>query len=275
MSLDRYSRQSFLGKNSRREIATCNIGVVGLGGSGSHVAQQLAHLGFQRYSLYEPQNIDESNLNRLVGGTEEDVRAQRPKVDIAIRVIRGLQPNAQIDRHQARWQQEPQALRSCDLVFGCVDSFAERRDLETTLRRYLIPYIDVGLAVHPAIGNQPPQMSGQVILSLPGGPCLKCLGFLADDDLAKEAAEYGGAGPRPQVVWANGVLASTAVGVAIDLVTGWCEGLKLPVYLLYNANDGTVQRHPRLSYPHLPSVCMHHELINAGDPRPARIRRTT
>lgn len=170
MSSDRYSRQSFLGTNSHREIATCVVGVVGLGGSGSHVVQQLANLGFQLYVLYDPQPIEDTNLNRLVGKAVEDVLAERPKVDIAIRVIRGLQPSAQIDRHQARWQQEPHALRSCDLVFGCVDSFAERRELETSLRRYLVPYIDIGLAVS-IVGKQPPQLSGQVILSLPGGPC--------------------------------------------------------------------------------------------------------
>jgi hypothetical protein len=270
MSSERYSRQSFLGEHADRDIATCVVGVVGLGGGGSHVVQELAHIGFQRYVLYDPQDIDESNLNRLVGGTEDDVRAQRPKVDIASRVIRGLQPNARIDRHQARWQQEPAALRSCDLVFGCVDGFAERRELETTLRRYLVPLIDIGLAVH-RVDPQPPQMSGQVILSLPGGPCLKCMGFLTDDVLAAEAAEYGGAGPRPQVVWANGVLASTAVGVAVDLVTGWTEGLSLPVYLLYNANDGTVRPHPRL--PYVPRTCAHHELAHVGDPVPVRTRR--
>lgn len=269
MPSDRYSRQSFLGKDSNRALATCVVGVIGLGGSGSHIVQQLAHLGFQHYVLYDPQSIEESNLNRLVGGTAEDVRVKRPKADIAIRTIQGLQANAQIDRHQTRWQEDPLALRSCDLVFGCVDTFAARRDLETTLRRYLIPYIDAGLAVH-RVRRQPPQMSGQVILSLPGGPCLKCMGFLAGDNLAAEAAKYGGAGPRPQVVWANGVLASTAVGIAVDLVTGWSNGLQLPVYLLYNANDGTMQPHPRL--PFFPTVCTHHELSQVGDPRPKQRR---
>jgi hypothetical protein len=39
--------------------------------------------------------------------------------------------------------------------------------------------------------------------------------------LAAEAARHGDAGGRPQVVWPNGALASTAVGLAVDLVTGW------------------------------------------------------
>jgi hypothetical protein len=36
-----------------------------------------------------------------------------------------------------------------------------------------------------------------------------------------EAEKYGAAGSRPQVVWPNGVLASTAVGLAVQLLTPW------------------------------------------------------
>lgn len=38
MSGDRYSRQSFLGENSDTAISDCIVGVVGLGGGGSHEA---------------------------------------------------------------------------------------------------------------------------------------------------------------------------------------------------------------------------------------------
>ena len=65
---------------------------------------------------------------------------------------------------------------------------------------------------------------GQVATSMPGAPCLRWLGLLSERELAEEAAQsggYAGFGPAPQVVWANGVLASTAVGIAVDLLTGW------------------------------------------------------
>lgn len=62
-------------------------------------------------------------------------------------------------------------MRRCDLIFGCVDSFAERAELEASCRRYLIPYLDIGMDVHQA-GDEPPVMGGQVILSMPDGPCM-------------------------------------------------------------------------------------------------------
>jgi len=69
---------------------------------------------------------------------------------------------------------------------------------------------------------------------------MRCFGFLTEERLSQEAARYGDVGPRPQVVWANGALASTAVGVAVDLLTDWTKALRTPVYLSYDGNRGTV-----------------------------------
>ena len=80
--------------------------------------------------------------------------------------------------------------------------------------------IDIGLDVTD-VGEEGPKMRGQVILTVPGGPCMRCVGFIDDENLSDEGRRYGDAGIHPQVVWANGVLASTAVGLAVDLLTGW------------------------------------------------------
>ena len=266
---DRYSRQSFLGERAEMHIGTCIVGIIGLGGGGSHIVQQLAHIGFVHYILYDADSVESHNLNRLVGATRTDAIERRPKVEVARRVILGLQPEASIEAYQARWQKHPEPLRGCDLIFGCVDGLSERRELEACARRYLIPYIDIGLDVYQ-IGAEPPQMAGQVILSMPGEPCLTCMGFLSEADLAREAARYEDAGPRPQVVWANGVLASTAVGLAVDLLTDWTTALRGPVYLSYHGNAGTVQPHVRLDY--LRSrMCPHYPLEQVGEPRFRRL----
>ncbi len=262
---DRYSRQSFLGEHAETWIGTCVVGIIGLGGGGSHIVQQLAHIGFLRYILYDADIVKDHNLNRLIGATLADVVENLPKIEVARRVILGLQSDASVEAYQKRWQEHPEPLRRCDLIFGCVDGLGERRELEACARRYLIPYIDIGVDVHQ-VGAEPPQMAGQVILSMPGEPCLMCMGFLSETDLAREAARYGDAGPRPQVVWANGVLASTAVGIAVDLLTGWTAALLVPVYLSYHSNLATVKPHIRLD--HLESgTCPHYPVEQVGDPR--------
>ena len=186
MSKERFSRQSFLGPDSEERIARCTVGVPGLGGGGSHIIQQLAHIGFQRFVIYDGDVAEESNLNRLVGATSIDVPAETPKVHIAKRMIFGLQPRARVRAFAGRWQDNPEPLRECQIVFGCVDSYQGRHELEVACRRYMMHYIDIGMDVH---GQDPPVIGGQVILSSPGGLCMRCMGFLTDAKLAEEAAQ--------------------------------------------------------------------------------------
>lgn len=261
---ERFSRQTFLGPLAPKRINSLWIGIVGLSGGGSHIAQQLTHTGFANYSVFDSQPIDLSNLNRLVGGTEEDVREGRLKVAIANRVITSINSAAKIKAIAARWQDHPEALRGCDVVIGCVDGFDERRQLEAACRRYLIPLIDIGMDV-TVIEPYPPRMAGQVILSLPGSPCFHCIGFLNEKTLAAEAQNYGDAGINPQVVWPNGSLASTAVGIAVDLATGWTRTAPGLIYKSYDGNTYEVSNHPR--YEHVwNKQCNHYRLDSIGDP---------
>ncbi len=264
MSEGRFSRQSFLGGKSQTIIESAKVGLTGLGGGGSHIVQQLAHVGFLNYKLYDPDVVEDSNLNRLVGAVDHDAVERTPKIEVAHRVIKSLRPEATIEAYAHRWQDKPEPLRGCDLIFGCVDGFKERRELETCARRYLIPLIDIGMDVH-IVGNEPPRMGGQVILSMPGGPCMFCLGFLNEMTLSREGERYGDAGVRPQVVWPNGVLASTAVGVAIDLLTDWTQSLRDVVYMEYDGNMGTLKPHMRLQYL-TERKCPHYPPDQVGDP---------
>jgi molybdopterin-synthase adenylyltransferase len=265
MSSARYSRQSFLGEHSDQIILDRMIGVVGVGGGGSHIVQQLAHVGFKKFILYDPDVIDVSNLNRTVNASEEDIEKNTQKLKIACRPINRVHTDAQIGTFDKRWQDNPEPLRECDIVFGCVDKYQDRHELEVSMRRYFIPYIDIGLTVvhHPP---RAPLMSGHVFLSMPGKPCMWCLGVLSEGKLADEAQAYGDTGPRPQVVWANGVLASTAVGIALDLVTGWTQNSPDVVYMLYEGNCGVMRSHPRLNEIDLTRQCHHHQLKSVGDP---------
>ena len=259
----RYSRQSFLGADSDAIIAQSVIGLVGLGGGGSHVIQQLAHLGFKNFVLCDDDVISRSNLNRLVGGTRADVRAKRLKTIIADRTVRRLHKDATVIGQGVRWENSVEALLGCDVIIGCVDKFSTRRDLEAFCRRHLIPYIDVGMDVHE-LANDRFEIDGQVILSMPGKPCMHCMGFLNETVLALEAAKYDAAGAQPQVVWPNGLLCSAAVGVVVDLLTDWSGTLREPVYLALKGSTLSLSADNRIAA--LRGVtCRHYPLDKAGD----------
>src|SRR5581483_1341542 len=243
-------------------ISLCTVGIVGLGGGGSHIVQQLAHIGFQRFVLYDDDIVEESNLNRLIGATSADVLAETPKLHLAKMIIYGLQPKANVKGFACKWQEKPELLRGCQIVFGCVDSYKGREELEIACRRYLMHYIDIGMDVH---GEKRPVIGGQVILSSPGGPCMRCMGFLTDDRLAQEVALYGNAGHRPQVVWPNGVLASTAVGLAVDLITNWTQRGRSHAYLVYDGNEVIIKESITLRNMKN-DPCSHFSASDIGDP---------
>ena len=257
----RYCRQGFLGEAGQRAIETARVCINGLGGGGSIVAPELAHLGVLNFVLYDPDRGDESNLNRTMTLIEEDVPAGTLKVEAARRRILEINPRANVETHACRWQDRPHALDGSTLVMGCVDSFSERQQIEACCRRLRLPYIDIGMDVH---AGDPPAMSGQIIVSAPGGPCMFCMHFLTKEKIGQEVANYGAAGGKPQVVWANGVLASTAVGIAVNILTAWTKAPP-PIYLQYNGKDGTLTPHIRLRYL-APGPCPHYPLDQAGDP---------
>lgn len=265
MNSERHSRQTFLGAESERVISSAVVAIVGLGGGGSHIVQQLAHIGFRHFVVFDPQEIDESNLNRMVGAVEKDVAERTLKTVIAERVIKGVNHEAEVVTCNGRWQESPELLRSCDVIFGCVDSFSERRELEVCARRYLIPLLDIGMDVVESIEGQPPRMAGQVILSLPGGPCLQCCGFLTEEKLGREAALYGAAGSKPQVVWPNAILASTAIGIFMSMITNWSQKAMALAYFSYDGNENTLLPHIRTQFID-ESSCIHFPIVEVGDP---------
>lgn len=262
-----FSRQSFLGAGSDEALAQTRVAIVGLGGGGSHVAQQLAHLGVGEFRLIDPDAIEESNLNRLVGATSKDVADASPKVDIIKRLIKGIRPGSVVEAVQAKWQQADTYLRDCHVVFGCIDGYRQRDFLETAARRYAIPYIDIGMDV-AAFAPSEFAVAGQVIVSLPGAPCMRCLGFLTPQRLKKEEDDYGAAGINPQVVWTNGTLASLAIGEFVKLRTPWYSSALPPyVWLELDGNSQIVTSSRQPDYANVPSVCPHHgQADGLGDP---------
>jgi len=257
-------RQSFLGAESDTILAGLTIGLVGLGGGGSHVAQQLAHVGVGGFVIVDDDCIDESNLNRLVGGTIQDVQIGSSKVDIAARLIRSVNPNARIEKHKKRWQEASDSLKSCDVVIAGIDNVRSKAELDAFTKRFMMPLIDMGMDVS-VLKNDQFLISGQVVLTGPGEPCLRCLGIVTDDAIAREAARYGAAGGRPQVVWPNGLLGSIAVGLLVQLVTPWNGQLTTSAFIEYDGNTHATRDSHRLRWCR-ENPCTHFLSDEVGDP---------
>lgn len=250
------SRQDFLGPRAPAEFEGQQIGIIGLCGGGSHVAQQLAHIGFKNFLLCDFDHVEDSNLTRMIGSRPRDAELAEKKTVVIRRMVTDINPLASVYLIDTPWQDQAERFRSCSVIFGCVDKLSARDELERFCRRFLIPYIDIGMDVHPS--NAGFSISGQITMSLPDQPCMRCMGILRDEELAKEHLAYGAAGGRPQVVWPNGVLASAAVGQFMALILPWSTDLRLALLLEYDGNRHTIRESLKLQHlvdktcPHFP-----------------------
>jgi hypothetical protein len=240
----RSMRQSFLGANSDEVLRRTTVAVIGVSGGGSPIAQQLAHVGFGRVHLIDPDFAEEHHRHRLVGISTAAIRRRWKKVDVLHRLMFRVHPTGTFIAHPTKWQHVRDILPTCDLVFACVDGYLVRDEIERHLRRYQVPLIDIGMDVKKIEGGY--SICGQVILSMPGRHCMRCFGFIRDDLLAEELRRYGDAGDAAQVVWPNGMLASTAVGIATALVLPWQVDQPICPYLTYDGNRFELKPSSRL-----------------------------
>jgi hypothetical protein len=62
-----------IGPTAATRLSSGAVGVIGLCGGGSHVCQQLAHIGVGRIVAVDNDVVEDINLDRMVGSTPEDV----------------------------------------------------------------------------------------------------------------------------------------------------------------------------------------------------------
>jgi molybdopterin/thiamine biosynthesis adenylyltransferase len=143
---ERFDRQiQLFGAAGQENISAARVTIVGLGGLGSHVAQQLAYLGVRSFILIDSDRVSRSNLNRLVGATEEDAAAGLFKVAVAARTIKAIEPDSSVETLETSFVcEEGYALiAGADFVFGCIDSDAHRLILNELCQVHSKPYLDI------------------------------------------------------------------------------------------------------------------------------------
>ena len=227
-----YDRQILaFGDDGQNALQILRVGVVGLGGTGSAVVQQLAYLGVTKYILIDRDDVDVTNLNRLIGAGVEDVG--KTKVSVARRIISTICPNPEIDSFEGDVVDEDcaQCIAQSDIIICCTDSHASRHLLNSVSYQYYIPCIDMGVVLTPDTKSGTVDISGRVNMLSPGLPCLTCLNELDPNAIRKELlnAEQRNADPyfsdgvgiqQPAVVSLTSTVTSLAVTMFLSVVTG-------------------------------------------------------
>ncbi len=231
------------GEAGQRKIEAQEIGIVGLGGMGSHVAQVLAYLGARHIRLIDDDRIDETNLNRVVGASPADIG--KLKADVAGAHVLRILPEADVTSIplNLRTREAFDRLRRCSSIFGCVDHDGPRLVLTEFSSAYRIPLIDAATEIFPAAEGRPFDFGGRVVVALPGQYCLFCANQI-DRELAKEELDtpenrslrrkhgYGMASDAaaPAVCSINGIVANLAVTEFVVMTTGVREPARCLTY---------------------------------------------
>ncbi len=235
LSLTRWSRSIDEDLDDRQTRALGDLGndvlrglqvaVVGAGGTGSALCDQLARMGVARILVIDDDVLDTaSNLRRVIGATIEDLAQGRPKVDVVAEHLKSLALGAVVDGKRGDIRDDGVALDllDVDVIVNTSDTHSSRAVLNQMAQQYGIALIDSGCAVgtglHGVTG-----MPAEIRAVLPDGPCLWCLGVLdpgriRSENLPPEMAAseldegYGAdpGRPAPSLAALNGFAASLA-----------------------------------------------------------------
>ena len=218
----------------QQALGQLRVGIVGCGGTGSAVAEQLVRLGVRSFVLFDPDQLLPSNVTRVYGSTPADVG--KFKTDILAAHLTRVAPDTHCGAVTSMITTQPTALRltECDIVFGCTDDNAGRLVLSRLSTYLLIPVIDCGVLLTAGANGALAGIDGRVTTLVPGQACLVCRSRI---DLARAAAElltpeerrrredegYAPALGRvePAVVTYTTLVACTAVSELIERFVGY------------------------------------------------------
>jgi molybdopterin/thiamine biosynthesis adenylyltransferase len=241
-----------IGLRGMERLRSLSVAVVGLGGTGSQMFQQLIRLGIRRFLLIDPDRIGAEGLPRIPGATTDDAAVGAFKVTVMAREAHRFDPEIDIVElpHSVYERDVALLLRHADVIFGATDTMVSRVVLTRLASQYLIPVVDTGIDIQLEDGGAVRRIGGRVTVVYPDGPCLDCLGVIDHDALQREvhgdALPRGYAGEEPvpaaSVVTHNALVASAAVATFVRLVVGPSVPVADRVFWVYDGIAGTIRR---------------------------------
>ena len=138
------------------------VAIVGCGGLGGYIIEQLARLGVGTLRIVDGDVFEESNLNRQLF-SDVTVLGQ-PKTAVSKARIAAVNPDVQVEVLSSYLNEDNAAdfLRGCDAVVGALDNIYTRRVLESNCETLGIPYV-YG-AIHGWVAQAAVDMPGQRLI---------------------------------------------------------------------------------------------------------------
>lgn len=232
-SSTRFDRQVRLfGDAGQARLRALHVAVVGAGGGGSILIEQLAHLGVGQITAIDHDVVKEHNLSRIMGATEADARAGSKKIDVARRMATSIDPAVAFEGVDGDIRDVDVATKlfDADWVFLATDTAHARLVANAIAQSYMIPMVQIGAKVETRRDGEIEQIYTAVRPVLPGHGCLACAGLIDPMALQRESASseeranqnYLGTADviDPSVTTLNAAAASGALNAMLMSVVG-------------------------------------------------------
>ena len=254
----------------RRITRRQRIVLVGVGGIGSVLAEQLVRSGFSRLGLIDPDTLELTNLNRFAGGTRADIG--RPKVGVVADYLRRINPAVSVSAVQTGVE-SPEAvslMASADWIIVSTDSHSSRQAVQNTALRFAVPLLSAGVSITVSREGDAHRIldaSGEVITARYGDAlCLHCLGRINPYVVAAESSPdpavreglvqkgyvRGLEEKEPAAMPLNAVIASMTVNTLLEQYRD--DAVHHPV-MVYESHAGNRMYPDTDSIEALPDIC--------------------
>ncbi|AET66949.1 dinucleotide-utilizing enzyme possibly involved in molybdopterin or thiamin biosynthesis [Desulfosporosinus orientis DSM 765] len=204
----RYVRnKKTLSDEDQHKLANSCVAIVGCGGLGGYIAEELARIGVGRLVLIDGDCLEVSNLNRQIMATELNIGQW--KVEAALERLRSVNSDVGIEVIRGWFEEKTgsELLREADLVCDALDSREARVGLERVCHQLGRPLVFASIA----------GWFGQLGVSMPGDFSVRRL--------------FGRGESGVERTWGNpaftpAVLASLSVAEAVKLLVGRVPSLR-------------------------------------------------
>lgn len=176
------------GYGTTQYLKNLTIGVVGISGTGSIVAEQLMRLGVKRLVLVDDDVVEVRNLGRILNSTRQDaadgvnkavmMKAAYDRIGLTTEVVAVAESTVS--------QSSVHLLSQCDILFGCLDSTDGRMHLNRISTFYTIPYFDVGVSLESPEGVIT-SITGSVRYIIPGESSLASRNVYTSEQLTRDS----------------------------------------------------------------------------------------
>ena len=252
------------GADIQKLLGRITAGVIGNGGTGSAVTEQLIRLGIGRIITADGQRFEKSNVNRVYGSSARDDGTT--KIEIMQRLAQHIGVGTRvvaIDK-PITFRSVLEMFRECDVIFACTDEEWGRSLLTKFAIYYQIPVFDMAAKIDSDEGTIH-SVQGRVTTLLPGSACLYCRGRITPrrvqleslQVIAPEEAEQlrreGYApeldDPAPAVIPFTTTVAAGAVNELLHRLTGYMGSDRRSTEVIYRFDSSAMSTNSRPAEP--------------------------